>query len=229
MIAAIAAVFAWAVTGVNWTGYLVAGWMLIVMAIPIIKNLRRLPPLRPAPSAPSLAAIADVGTVTLDAMTPRQKVILEGLIVVASGIAIVFLPRELDPARRRLPQARHEVLFVALITIFVAYQLALHGIVFFRLLRAIWLERHLAKRGMTGKGRVIESKSGAIKYEFLDYSSHLLRGSGRDYTMGLYEDMFLFVLYDPDDPSLNMPVVGLQFHRRRGAPQQVMAGGFSRD
>jgi hypothetical protein len=30
----------------------------------------------------------------------------------------------------------------------------------------------------------------------------------------LYEDMPLTVLYDPDDPTTNMPIVGLQFHRR---------------
>jgi hypothetical protein len=92
LIASLAAFFVWAVTGTNWAGPLVAGWMLIVMAIPIIKNLRRLPSLRPVPSPPPLAGISDVGTVTLDVTTPRLKVILEGLIVVASGIAIVFLP-----------------------------------------------------------------------------------------------------------------------------------------
>lgn len=217
IIAPLVAVFGWAVTGIKWSGPLMAGWMLIVMAIPIIANLRRLPPSRPAPPLPPLAGIADLGTVTLDTMTPRLKVILEGLIVVASGIAIVFLPKELDPTRRRLPGVRHELLFVALTTIFVAYQLGVHAMVFFRLVRSIWLERHLAKRAMTGKGRIIESNSGTIKYEFLDYTSHSLRGAGRDYTMGLYEDMPLSVLYDPDDPALNMPVVGLQFHRQRGA------------
>jgi len=169
------------------------------------------------PGLTRLAGIADVGTATLDAMTPRLKVIFEGLIVAASGIAIVFMPRELDPARRRLPGVRHELLFVALMTTFVAYQLGVHAIVFFRLVRSIWLERHLAKRAMTGTGRIIESNSGTIKYEFLDYASHLLRGAGRDYTMGLYEDMAFSVLYDPDDPALNMPVVGLQFHHQRGA------------
>jgi len=218
MYAPLVAIFAWAVTGIKWGAFLVAGWMLIVMAIPIITNLRRLPPSRPAPPLPPLAGIADVGTITLDAMRPRLNVILEGLVVVGSGIAIVFLPRELDPARRRLPGVRHELLFVAFTTMFVAYQLGLHGTMFFRLVRSLWLERHLAKRAMTGKGRIVESNSGTIKYEFLDYASHLLRGAGRDHTMGLYEDMPLSVLYDPDEPSLNMPVVGLQFHRQRGAP-----------
>ena len=68
-----------------------------------------------------------------------------------------------------------------------------------------------------GKGRIIESDSGTVKYEFLDYANHSLCGAGRDYTLGLYEDMPLSVLYDPDDPSLNMPVVGLQFHRQHEA------------
>jgi hypothetical protein len=217
MAAPLIAVFGWAVTGIKWGALLIGGWMLMVMAIPIITNIRRIPQSRPAPPLPPLAGIADVGTVTLDTMTPRLKVILEGLIVVASGIAMVFLPRELAPGRRRLPGARHELVLVALTTMFIAYQFGIHAMVFFRLVRSIWLERHLAKRAMTGKGRIIESNSGAIKYEFLDYTSRLLRGAGGDYTMGLYEDMSLSVLYDPDDPTLNMPVVGLQFHRQRGA------------
>jgi hypothetical protein len=114
--------------------------MLVVMAIPIGTSLRRLPPSRPVPPLPPLANIADVGTATLDAMTPRLQVIFEfeGLIVAASGIAIGFMPRELDPARRRLPGVRHELLFVALMTTFVAYQLGVHAIVFFRLVRSIW-------------------------------------------------------------------------------------------
>jgi hypothetical protein len=102
---------------------------------------------------------------------------------------------------------------VVFTTVFAAYQLGIHGILFFRLVRSIWSERHLAKRAMTGKGRIIQSSSGTIKYEFLDYTSLLRHGAGRDYTMGLYEDMPVSVLYDPDDPSLNMPVVELQFHR----------------
>jgi hypothetical protein len=218
MYAPLVAVFAWAMSGIMWVALLMAGWMLIIMATPIITNLRRLPPSRPAPPLPPLAGIADVDTVTLEVMRPRLNVILEGLVVIASGIAIVFLPRELDPARRRLPGVRHELLLVALSTVFAAYQLGLHGAMFFRLVRSLWLERHLAKRAMTGKGRIVESKSGTIKYEFLDYASQLLRGAGRDYSLGLYEDMPLSVLYDPDEPSLNMPAVGLQFHRQRGAP-----------
>jgi hypothetical protein len=191
----------------------VGGWMLIVMGVPILMHLRRLPPSRPAPSLQPLAGIADLGTVKLDTVTPRLNIILEALIVVASAIAILFLPRELDPARRRLPLVRHELLFVVFTTAFAAYQFGIHGILFFRLVRSLWLERHLAKRAMTGKGRIIQSSSGTINYEFLDYTSLLRHGAGRDYTMGLYEDMLVSVLYGPDDPSLNMPVVGLQFHR----------------
>jgi len=70
---------------------------------------------------------------------------------------------------------------------------------------------------MTGNGRIIDSNSGTIRYEFLDYTSRLLYGVGRDYTLGLYEDMPISVLYDPDNPSLNRPIVALQFHRQCGA------------
>jgi hypothetical protein len=38
------------------------------------------------------------------------------------------------------------------------------------------------------------------------------------YSLGLYEDMVLAILYDPDDPSQNMPMVALQFHRQTAAP-----------
>src|ERR1700730_5215366 len=69
--APLVAIFAWAVTGIKWGALLMAGWMLVVMAIPIITNLRRLPPSSPAPPLPPLAGIADVRTVTLDAMRPR--------------------------------------------------------------------------------------------------------------------------------------------------------------
>lgn len=191
---------------------LIAGWMLIVMGAPIVTNLRRLPASRPA------AGVADVGAVTLDVVRPRLNIIFGALIAGASAISILFLPRELDPARRRLPAVRHELLLVILTTVFAACLIGVHGVLFFRLVRSTWLERHLTKRAMTGKGRIIESNSGTIRYEFLDYASRLLRGAGRDYTMGLYEDRPLSLLYDPDDPSLNMPVVGLQFHRQRGAP-----------
>ena len=130
-----------------------------------------------------------------------------------SATAILFLPRELNPARRALPKLPHELLFVILTTMFAAYQLSIHAVLLLRLVHSIRLERHLAKRAMIVKGRIVDSKSGRIEYEFLDYSSHLMYGAGRDYTMGLYEDMPLAVLYDPDDPSLNMPMAGLQFHR----------------
>lgn len=213
IMAALFAVCAWAVTDIKWAIFFIGGSMLIVMGVPILMHFRRLPPSRPAPSLQPLAGITDLGTVTLDTVTPRPNIILEALIVVASAIAILFLPRELDPARRRLPLVRHELLFVIFTTVLAAYQLGIHGTLFFRLVRSIWLERHLAKRAMTGRGRIIQSSSGTIKYEFLDYTSRLRHGAGRDYTMGMYEDMPLSVLYDPDDPSLNMPVVGLQFHR----------------
>ena len=102
IMAALFAVCAWAVTDIKWTMLFIGGWMLIVMGVPIITHFRRLPPSRPAPSLQPLAGIADLGTVTLDTVTPRLNIILEALIVVASAIAILFLPRELDPARRRL-------------------------------------------------------------------------------------------------------------------------------
>ena len=220
MTAALVAVYAWAVTGMKWSIALIGGSMLIVMGFPIIKQLRRLPPSRPAPPQPApLAGIVDFRDVALDTIRPRLNIILEALIVLVSVVAILFLPRELNPAQRRLPKVPHELLFVVLTIVFAVYQLGSHGVLFFRLVRSIWLERHLAKRAMTAKGRIIESNSGGIRYEFLDYSSRLVRGAGRDYTMGLYEDMPLSLLYDPDDPSLNMPVAALQFHRQRGASE----------
>jgi hypothetical protein len=218
VMAGLIALYAWAVTDMRWSMPLVAGWMLIVIGLPIVTRLRRLPSSRPAPPLQPLASIANFNTAKLDTVAPRLNIILEGLIVVASSIAILFLPTELNPARRRLPGVRHELLFVMLTTIFVAYQLGVHGIQFFRLVSSIWLERHLAKRAMTGKGRIIDSSSGTIRYEFLDYTSRLLRGMGRDYTLGLYEDMPVSVLYDPDNPSLNMPTAALQFHRQGGVP-----------
>jgi hypothetical protein len=181
------------------------------MGRPIIKGLRRLPPPRSVAPIQPLAGVADLRPVTLDTVAPRLNIVFEGLIVVASAIAILFLPRELDP----VPLARHELVLVILMMMFVAYHLSAHGIQFFRLIRSIWLERHLAKRALVGKGRIIESDSETVKYEFLDYTSRLLHGTGRDYTLGLYEDIPLSVLYDPDNPSLNMPVVALQFHRQR--------------
>jgi hypothetical protein len=203
------------VSGIKLSPPIFVGFVLIVLAIPFISNPRRIPPDRPSPPLPPLAAIADVNTVMLDSATPRLRVIMEGFVAVAAAAALVSLPRELDPTLRRLPVGRHAFLLFALTTIFLLYQLGFHGTLFVRLVRAISLERHLAKRSMTGRGRVTQSESGSIKYEFLDYRSHSLCGTGRDYTMGLYEDMPLSVLYDPDNPSLNMPVVGLQFHRTR--------------
>ena len=214
IVAALFATCAWAVTDLKLFGLFLGGGILIVIGAPIIMQFRRLPPSRTAPPLQALAGIAELGTVTLDTVTPRLNIVLEGLIVVASAIAILFLPRELDPAQRRLPVVRHQSLLLMLTLLFAAYQFSVHGILLFRLVRSIWLERHLAKRAMSGKGRVIERRdSGTIKYEFLDYTSRLRLGAGRDYTLGLYEDMPLSVLYDPDDPSLNTPVVGLQFHR----------------
>jgi hypothetical protein len=212
-IAALFALFAWTVTGMNWSIPFIGGWVLIVMGSPIITRLRRLPPSGPTPLLKPLAGIADFRTVTLGIVKPRLNIILEGLIVVGSAIAIVFLPRELNPARRTLPKLPHELLFVILTTTFLTYQLGIHALLFVRLVRSIRLERYLANRAMMAEGRIIDGNSGRIQYEFLDHASRLVHGAGRDYTMGLYEDMPLSVLYDPDDPSLNMPVAGLQFHR----------------
>jgi predicted RNA-binding Zn-ribbon protein involved in translation (DUF1610 family) len=215
IMAALFAAYAWAITGMRWVMLFLGGWMFIVMGAPIITQFRRLPPSRPAPPLQPLAGIADLVPVTLETVTPRLNIVLEALIVVASAIAILLLPREFDPAKRRLPPVRDESLLVILTMLFVAYQLGVHGVMFFRLVRSVWLERHLAKRAMSGKGRVTRrSDSGTIRYEFLDYTSRLQHGAGRDYTLGLYEDMPLTVLYDPDDPTTNMPIVGLQFHRR---------------
>jgi hypothetical protein len=214
--ATLMAVMAWAVTGMRWGVVMVCGWVLVFMGAPIIKRFCHLPPSRSVPPLQPLAGIAYVSRATLEAVTPRLRIIIEGLIVVLSAAAIVFLPRDLDPGLRRFPGIRHQLLFVILVTVFAAYQLGWHSIELFRLVRSIGLERHLAQRAMIGEGRVIESKSGRIRYEFLDYASQGLRGAGRDYTLGLYEDMPLSVLYDPDNPSVNMPVVGLQFHRQRG-------------
>lgn len=219
ILAALLACYGWAVTGMSWSIAFFGGWVLIVMGFPILRHLRRLPPSRPAAPVPPLAGIADFRGAALETITPRLNIIFEGLIVVVSAIAILFVPRELNPAQRRLPKASHEPLFVILTIGFAAYQLGIHGVLFFRLLRQIWLERHLANRAMMAKGRIIESSSGRIRYEFLDYSNRLVSGVGRDYTMGLYEDMPLSVLYDPDSPSLNMPLAGLQFHRQRAASE----------
>ena len=217
LIATFVGVYFWAVSGARFVALFAAGWMLIGMGSSLVTQVRSLPRSQAAPIVPPLAGIADVGTVTLKTVRPRWNIAFDALIVVASVIAILLLPRELDPARRRLPGIRHELVFVILTAIFAAYQLGAHGIVVFRLVRSIWLEQHLARRAMTARGRITGSNSGIIKYEFLDYSNRLLHGSGRDYTLGLYEDMALAVLYDPDDPSQNMPVVGLQFHQQSAA------------
>jgi hypothetical protein len=146
--AAVMAVFAWAVIDMNWSVPLIVGWVLVLMALPIVKGLRRLPPPRTVPPLPSLSGIADLSPVTLDVVTPRLNIIFEGLIVVAATVAMLFLPRELDPAQRKLPLIRHELLLVTLVTMFVVYQFIAHGMELFRLVRSIWLERHLAKRAL---------------------------------------------------------------------------------
>jgi uncharacterized protein (DUF983 family) len=214
-IAGLFAVYAWAITGMKWSIPFAFGWVVIFMAFPIIRQLRRLPPTRPVRRLEPLEGIADLRTITLDTTTPRLGIIIEGLIVIVSALAILFLPRELNPARPAVPKLPHQLLFAMLTTAFAAYQFVIHGVLFFLLVRSIWLERHLAKRAMTMRGRITDSTSGRIKYEFLDHANQLVRGSGRDYALGLYEDMPLSVLYDPDAPSLNMPVAGLQFHRPR--------------
>ena len=85
---------------------LVAGWILIVVGLPIASRLHRLPSSRAAPPHQPLATIADLDTTKLEAMAPRLNLMLEGLIVVAFVAAILFLPTELNPARRRLPGVR---------------------------------------------------------------------------------------------------------------------------
>ncbi len=198
--------------------FLVGGWILIVMVLPIIERLRHLPPSRPTPNVPPLEGITDLSNVILDTARPRLNIVIEGLIVVALAVAILFLPRELDPRQQRFPSVKHEMVFLVLTTIFIAYQLVAHGIEFLRLGRSRWLENHLAKRALAAQGRITASDSGTVRYEFLDYTSSLLRGRGRDHTLGLYEDMPLSILYDPENPSLNMPIVGLQFHRKHSLP-----------
>jgi hypothetical protein len=226
VIAALMAVYAWAVTGMRQSIPVIGIWALVVMGLPIITRLRRLPPSRPVSPLQPLGGITDFHAVTLEIMTPRPNIILEGLIVVISAITVLFLPRELDPARRTLPIVRHELLFVILTTAFATYLLVNHSVSFLRLVRSIWLERHLAKRAMTAEGRIIgRSDSRRIRYEFLDCASRLVRGAGCDYTGKLYEDMPLSVIYDPDDPLLNMPVAGLQFHRQHGASEYQSVAG----
>ncbi|MBV9147515.1 MAG: hypothetical protein JO065_16495 [Acidobacteria bacterium] len=209
--AAIFALYAWAITDTKWSTPFVGGWVLMAMGYPIFSQLRRLPRDRPAPRLEALSGIADFRAVTLETTRPRLNLLVEGAIVVGSAAAILFLPRELNPARRAFPKVPHELLFVILTTLFAAYQLTIHAVLFVRLIRSIRLENHLAKRAMMVKGRVTESNSGLIRYEFLDYSSQLIKGSGRDYTLGLYEDMPLPVLYDPDDSSLTCRWLGCSF------------------
>jgi hypothetical protein len=214
-IGALFAVYAWVIIGTKWGMLVACGLAVMVMGFPLVTRLRHLPPSRPTPSLQPTAGIVDFRTVTLDTMTPRLNIIVEGLIVVIAALAMLFLARELNSARYTLPKMTHQLLFVVLTTIFAAYLFVIHAVLFFRLMRSIWLERHLSKGAVTVRGRVIDSNSGRIKYEFLDHASRLSRGAGRDYTMGLYEDMPLSILYDPDQPSLNMPIAGLQFHRPR--------------
>jgi hypothetical protein len=214
-------IWAWAMTGIQWMVFLAGGWVLIVMGFPNLARLGRVLRSRPMPPRKPLSGIADFRTVTLDTVKPRLNVIFEALIVAISTVAIIFLPRELSPERRILPKVAHEQLFVILIMAFVAYQLGVHAMLFFRLVRSIRIERHLANGAMVARGRISDSNSGRIRYEFLDHANRLVRGAGRDYTMGLYEDMPLAVLYDPNNPSLNMPEAGLQFHRLSHAASEA--------
>lgn len=219
-IATLFILYAWAWTGIKGIALFAGGWGLLFMGFPILGRLRRLPRSRPMlPLKPLSSGIADFRTVTFDAMRPRLNIALEGLIVTISAVAIIFLSRELVPDRRLLPKPAHERLFVVLLMGFAAYEFGSHALAFFRLLRSIRLERHLANGAMVAGGRILDSNSGRIRYEFLDHSNRLMRGVGRDYTMGLYEDMSLSVLYDPNNSSLNMPEAGLQFHRPREANQ----------
>jgi predicted RNA-binding Zn-ribbon protein involved in translation (DUF1610 family) len=212
-LAILLAIYAWVVTGMKWSIPFIGGWVLIFMGLPVITNFRRLPPSRSTPRLEPLVGIADFHTVRLNIMAPRLSIIIEGLIVMVSASAILFLPRELDPGRHTFPKMSHPLLFVILTTTFATYQLGIHGVLFIRLVRSIWLERHLAKRSMMVTGRITDSNSGRISYEFLDYANLLRHGASRDYSMALYEDMPLSVLYDPENPLLNVPLAGLQFHR----------------
>jgi predicted RNA-binding Zn-ribbon protein involved in translation (DUF1610 family) len=161
--AALFAAYAWAISGKPWFVLIAAAWVLGFMGFPIIAQLRRLPASLPtAPPPQPLAGFADLGTVTLDFMAPRLNIIVEAMIILAMTAAILFLPREFDPARRRFPGARHEGFLVVLTIAFAAYQLIVHAIEFSRLFRAVWLEQRLANHAMTGKGRISDSNSGIV-------------------------------------------------------------------
>ena len=216
--AALFAAYTWAITGEVWIMLLMAVWVAGFMGFPIIRQFRRIPASRPAPPPQPLTGFADLNTVTLEVVVPRLNIIVEALITVAATAAIFFLGRELNPAHRKFPGARHQLLLIALTIVFAAYQLIAHGTRLLRLIRAVWLERHVANHAVKANGRINESSSGTITYEFLDYANRTHHGSGRDYTMALYEDMPVTVLYDPDHPQFNVPLVGLQFHRLRAAP-----------
>jgi hypothetical protein len=73
MMAALIALYAWAVTGMRWSMPLVAGWMLIVVGLPIASRLRRLPSSRAAPPLQPLATIADLDTTKLEAVAPPAE------------------------------------------------------------------------------------------------------------------------------------------------------------
>ena len=221
IIAALFAAYVWALTGEAWMVLLTAVWMLVVIGIPIVSRLRGLPPTRPAPVLEPLTGFAHLENADLEGITPRLDVAVEALIILVATAAIVFFPSELNRHRQVLPQARHDLLLVVITIGFIAYQLVGHAVAFYRLLRALWMEQQLAGRAMRGIGRIIDSSSGMITYEFLDYGNSLQRGKGRDYTCALYEDMPVTVLYDPEQPWLNLPAAGLQFHRLRSSPAQA--------
>ncbi len=215
LVAAFFAAYMWTVSDQMWIALAFGTLMLLGMGGAILTELRRLPAPQPTPPlSQPLTIPGDLRNVSLQFTIPRLNIVANLLIVLAATAMIFFIPRELNPAHRRLPTARHELLFVLLTVVLAAYQIVGHGIEIYRLIRAIWVEQHLAAGALMASGRITHWESGAvITYEFLDYASRLQTGKARDLTMALYEDMQMRALYDLDRPWLNIAVVGLQFHR----------------
>lgn len=123
-----------------------------------------------------------------------------------------FLPHELE----HWPSFSGKA-FVLFIYVYFAYALVAHALEVVRLGREWLAEAHLVRRAEATMGRVVDQTPfdqvpNRIKYVFRDGFNHLQRGSGKDYSDQLFEGLQVAVLYDPDDPTWNLPASGLNFH-----------------